>query len=581
MCEKVNRIKLKKMYSVPKVFKEISFYDGLNVILGEKSEDNTNPKSKKTNGVGKSVCADFINFALLKGYDDTRLSKISFSDLDTNTTICLELEIGDKNVTIKRKIATYDSVSIEVNNIDHFFEKISDGIDFIETLVFNDKDNYIPFRKLISSVTREEKTNFNNILRYHSNTKIPNDPTPLLYMLNIDIDNLDQLNKIKKKYDKQVEVRSETKKSLVTSTGMNLAEIRAELNEKENNLKESSKVIQQLKSNEVYQIVENDIIKLEGMLKSLCDDRMVLKTQVRQIESLPKPEKINEKEIKDTYNFYKKGLGDYIVKSLEEVNEFKNVIEKYQDTLISQKLKNLKKELLEVEEKIRTTERQYNEKLKIIDTDDTSLSCLQSGITAYAKEQENFDTKKSLYNLYNKTTINIENIKADYANVTTEMLNNINDMNNFIESLEKTLSDFHFYVMGDRYCSLTIKMDPKISTKQVIDVETRITDDGSFSVDRIKVFLYDVSLMFNEYTRKNHPKFIIHDNIFHFDDDSTEKCLSLILDLEEKYSDFQYITTLNIDDFNTLSIKDKIASEKIIAKFTKTSKFLGKDYKEI
>lgn len=581
MCEKVNRIKLKKMYSVPKVFNEISFYDGLNVILGEKSEDNTNPKSKKTNGVGKSVCADFINFALLKDYDDTRLSKISFSDLDTNTTICLELEIGDKSVTIKRKIATYNSVSIEVNNIEHFFEKISDGIDFIETLVFNDKDNYISFRKLISSVTREEKTNFNNILRYHSNTKIPNDPTPLLYMLNIDIDNLEQLNKIKKKYDKQVEVRSETKKSLVISTGMNLAEIRAELNEKENNLKESSKVIQQLKSNEVYQSVENDIIKLEGMLKSLCDDRMVLKTQVRQIESLPKPEKINEKEIKDTYNFYKKGLGDYIVKSLEEVNEFKNVIEKYQDTLISQKLKNLKKELLEVEEKIRTTERQYNEKLKIIDTDDTSLSCLQSGITAYAKEQEDFDTKKSLYNLYNKTIINIENIKVDYANITAEMLNNINSMNNFIESLEKTLSDFHFYVMGDRHCSLTIKMDSKISTKQVIDVETRITDDGSFSVDRIKVFLYDISLMFNEYTRKNHPKFIIHDNIFHFDDDSTEKCLSLILDLEKKYSDFQYITTLNIDDFNTLSIKDKISSEKIIAKFTKTDKFLGKDYKEI
>lgn len=159
------------MYSVPKVFNEISFYDGLNVILGEKSEDNTNPKSKKTNGVGKSVCADFINFALLKDYDDTRLSKISFSDLDTNTTICLELEIGDKSVTIKRKIATYNSVSIEVNNIEHFFEKISDGIDFIETLVFNDKDNYISFRKLISSVTREEKTNFNNILRYHSNTK--------------------------------------------------------------------------------------------------------------------------------------------------------------------------------------------------------------------------------------------------------------------------------------------------------------------------------------------------------------------------------------------------------------------------
>ena len=153
-------------------------------------------------------------------------------------------------------------------------------------------------------------------------------------------------------------------------------------------------------------------------------------------------------------------------------------------------------------------------------------------------------------------------------------------MTKYIDSLEKTLSDFHYFVMGDRYCSLNIKTDTKISTKKVIDAEVRITDDGSFSVDRIKVFLYDIALMFNEYTRKNHPRFIIHDNIFHFDDDSTERCLELLLSLEEKYSDFQYITTLNIDDFNNLKVKDKISGEKIVARFTKISKFLRRNYKE-
>lgn len=581
MCEKVNRIKLKKLYSIPNVFDDIVFYDGINIILGEKSEDNTNPKSKKTNGVGKSVCSDFINFALLKDYNDTRLSKISYSDLDTNTIICLNLDIGEKSLTIKRKISTYDSVDIVVDNINYFFEKIDDGIDFIETLLFNTKDNYISFRKLISSVTREEKTNFNNILRYHSDNKIPNDPIPLLYMLNIDIDKLSKINDVKRKYDKQSDIKNETKKSLLATTGMSLTEIKAELNEKENNLKESSKIIEQLKSNNVYKNVENDIIKLEGTLKSLCDDRMILKTQIRQIESLPTPEKINEKEMKDIYNYYKKGLGDFIVKSLEEVNEFKSIIEKYQETLLSQKLKTIRNDLKIVEEKIRNIEKQYNEKLRMIDTNNNALSYLQSGLTTYAKEQEDFNTKKSLYNLYNKTNITIENIKTDYVNITNDLINNINDMSEYIDSLESTLSDFHFEVMGDRYCSLTIKTDTKISTKKIIDAELRITDDGSFSVDRIKVFLYDISLMFNKNTSKNHPKFIIHDNIFHFDDDSTERCLNLLLDLEEKYSDFQYITTLNIDDFNNLDVKNRIPSEKIIAKFTKTNKFLRKDYKEI
>ncbi len=555
MCEKVNRIKLKKLYSIPEEFKEIKFNDGVNIILGEKSEENGNSKNNKTNGVGKSVCADFINFALLKDYEDTRISKIAPSDLNTNTTICLDLEMGDSNITIKRKIATNDSVTFIIDDAVYNFEKLNEALEFIETKFFNNKDNDISFRKLISSVTREEKTNFSNILRYYSDTKIPTDPKPLLYMLNVDIEKLNYLDKVKKNYDKQSEVKNESKKALTSKTGMNISEIRAELNQKENYLQESSKVIEQLKSNEMYKNVENDIIKLESILKNLCDDRMLLKTQIKQIELLPTPEKINEKELKEIYNYYKSGLGDYIVKSLEQVNEFKNIIEKYQETLISKKMKDLKKQLNEIEEKIRNYEVKYNEKIKLIDTQNNVLGYLESGLTTYNKEQEEFNETKALYTLYNQTDIKIENTKTDYANGAKELVNNINDMTKYIDSLEKTLSDFHYFVMGDRYCSLNIKTDTKISTKKVIDAEVRITDDGSFSVDRIKVFLYDIALMFNEYTRKNHPRFIIHDNIFHFDDDSTERCLELLLSLEEKYSDFQYITTLNIDDFNNLKVK--------------------------
>ena len=343
MCEKVNRIKLKKLYSIPEEFKEIKFNDGVNIILGEKSEENGNSKNNKTNGVGKSVCADFINFALLKDYEDTRISKIAPSDLNTNTTICLDLEMGDSNITIKRKIATNDSVTFIIDDAVYNFEKLNEALEFIETKFFNNKDNDISFRKLISSVTREEKTNFSNILRYYSDTKIPTDPKPLLYMLNVDIEKLNYLDKVKKNYDKQSEVKNESKKALTSKTGMNISEIRAELNQKENYLQESSKVIEQLKSNEMYKNVENDIIKLESILKNLCDDRMLLKTQIKQIELLPTPEKINEKELKEIYNYYKSGLGDYIVKSLEQVNEFKNIIEKYQETLISKKMKEKKK----------------------------------------------------------------------------------------------------------------------------------------------------------------------------------------------------------------------------------------------
>ena len=41
-------------------FDSITFHDGFNIILGEKSES-----SEKRNGVGKSIAIEFINFVLL------------------------------------------------------------------------------------------------------------------------------------------------------------------------------------------------------------------------------------------------------------------------------------------------------------------------------------------------------------------------------------------------------------------------------------------------------------------------------------------------------------------------------------
>ena len=71
----VNRVKLIKLYSIPKIFDDIIFKDGLNMILGEKCDEN-NPTGRKTNGVGKSICIEFINFCLLKEYDKSRIAKI-------------------------------------------------------------------------------------------------------------------------------------------------------------------------------------------------------------------------------------------------------------------------------------------------------------------------------------------------------------------------------------------------------------------------------------------------------------------------------------------------------------------------
>lgn len=64
-------LRIRKLYSEPRVFDPITFVDGINLILGETTKDNV-----KTNGVGKSMAVEFINYGLLKRYEESRVSLI-------------------------------------------------------------------------------------------------------------------------------------------------------------------------------------------------------------------------------------------------------------------------------------------------------------------------------------------------------------------------------------------------------------------------------------------------------------------------------------------------------------------------
>lgn len=138
--------------------------------------------------------------------------------------------------------------------------------------------------------------------------------------------------------------------------------------------------------------------------------------------------------------------------------------------------------------------------------------------------------------------------------------------------------------MGNKECSFTIETLDNARTKMPAKISMRIYDDGSRSVNRTKVFIYDMALLFNDNTRGRHPLFLVHDNIFDVDQDTLVQCLNYLNKQEEKYQDFQYILTLNRDKIENEEhiklIKMDIDTHRV-AVYTKENKFLKKDYQEI
>src|SRR6202012_3946025 len=107
-------------------------------------------------------------------------------------------------------------------------------------------------------------------------------------------------------------------------------------------------------------------------------------------------------------------------------------------------------------------------------------------------------------------------------------------------SLERTILNVHQFIQGNRKASFEVRTT---ATKQIIDIVMRIDDDGSHSVEREKVFIYDIALLLNDFTKVRHPGLLVHDNIFDVDDDTLRKSLEFLLTEAEFDFEQQYILT--------------------------------------
>mgnify|MGYP002312786730 CR=1 FL=1 len=319
-----------------------------------------------------------------------------------------------------------------------------------------------------------------------------------------------------------------------------------------------------------FDSMEADLIELEDLLDQLRKRQKALRYDYEKIRKMPKPEQIDDREIELVYNQFKSELGNAVVKSLNEVVGFKNKIEEFQRTLVNQKAKELESQLKSIAEQIRVLDDEYSEKLKVIDKKGV-LKNLKVSLKIYeAKKDSISHTKKRMLNLQ-KTQQLME--------IDSEIEQNKEIMDDFID----TILEIHESIMGNKECSFSLQTVDKARKKTPVELTLRIYDDGSHSVDRTKVFIYDMALLFNQYTRDRHPLFLVHDNIFDVDQDTLVQCLNYIYKQEEQYQDFQYILTLNRDKIENEEQRKLIQmdiDEHQVAVFTKEKKFLGRNYQE-
>ena len=584
MGKEISRIRLNRLYSESNIFEEISFHDGVNIILGEKYDDSS-VKGRKTNGVGKSMSIEFLDFGFLNDYEKSRIAKIPKEVFPLEENVILDLDIGDEAITIKRNRKQADQPVIIREGRTVSFDKLQDAREYLTGLIFpklNGKK--VPsFRNLFSILMRDERSEFTDIIKCHDLTKkIPDDLSAHLFLLGFSLEAYKNTLETIKEIEAVNTVIAKDKKELTQEGKKKISDVKAELNALEDELQKLEDAIESFKTNETFDSMEADLIELEDLLDQLRKRQKALRYDYEKIRKMPKPEQIDDREIELVYNQFKSELGNAVVKSLNEVVGFKNKIEEFQRTLVNQKAKELESQLKSIAEQIRVLDDEYSEKLKVIDKKGV-LKNLKVSLKIYEAKKDSISHTKFLFDQYEKNEkkkrmLNLQKTQQ-LMEIDSEIEQNKEIMDDFID----TILEIHESIMGNKECSLSLQTDGKAPKKTPVELTLRIYDDGSHSVDRTKVFIYDMALLFNQYTRDRHPLFLVHDNIFDVDQDTLVQCLNYIYKQEEQYQDFQYILTLNRDKIENEEQRKLIQmdiDEHQVAVFTKEKKFLGRNYQE-
>ncbi len=584
MGKEISRIRLNRLYSESNIFEEISFHDGVNIILGEKYDDSS-VKGRKTNGVGKSMSIEFLDFGFLNDYEKSRIAKIPKEVFPLEENVILDLDIGDEAITIKRNRKQADQPVIIREGRTVSFDKLQDAREYLTGIIFpklNGKK--VPsFRNLFSILMRDERSEFTDIIKCHDLAKkIPDDLSAHLFLLGFSLEAYKNTLETIREIEAVNTVLAKDKKELTQEGKKKISDVKAELNALEDELQKLEDAIESFKTNETFDSMEADLIELEDLLDQLRKRQKALRYDYEKIRKMPKPEQIDDREIELVYNQFKSELGNAVVKSLNEVVGFKNKIEEFQRTLVNQKAKELESQLKSIAEQIRVLDDEYSEKLKVIDKKGV-LKNLKVSLKIYEAKKDSISHTKFLFDQYEKNEkkkrmLNLQKTQQ-LMEIDSEIEQNKEIMDDFID----TILEIHESIMGNKECSFSIQTVDKARKKTPVELTLRIYDDGSHSVDRTKVFIYDMALLFNQYTRDRHPLFLVHDNIFDVDQDTLVQCLNYIYKQEEQYQDFQYILTLNRDKIENEEQRKLIQmniDEHQVAVFTKEKKFLGRNYQE-
>lgn len=569
-------MRIELLYTEPATIQPIEFADGVNVVLGE--SDDT---SSKNNGVGKSLCIEFINFALLKKKSDSRVGKIPKEAFDPATFVCVRFRLHGEVYTIKRSLAEAEQPRIVVGGRETVFAKREDATDFLTQRMFPfEGSGAVNFREMLGPLIRDERSEFKSIVSYFdTRLKVPENHAPHLMLFGIDLGVYHLIKDILKEIDLIGAEEARIRENVLLVRQKTIDDARSDLNALDEEVASINEAIGALENAPAFDLVKDEILVIEEEMAALRRRKEVLSQRSARLAPVAATPAIDSEEIRQFYDELRAGLGTVVARDLTEVISFKDKIQRFQQHLLEEKSQVVDVEIKGLNKQLADLDRRYSKLLAVLDQEG-QLRSLRQTYASYQAKSDELGQLKGFLERYDQLAIDKQQKRSDKETERLRLQGSIAAVRERLKSVERTILDIHQFIQGNRKASFDVRTT---ANKQVVDIVLRIDDDGSHSVEREKVFIYDIALLLNDYTKVRHPGLLVHDNIFDVDEDTLNRSLEFLLTRAEFQEEQQYILTLNVDRIAhaTEEVWYDDLLRCVVASFTKNDRFLNTTYQEV
>ena len=534
-------MQLIKLIADKDTFHPVCFKEGINIIVGKRSNPNVKNDRKTFNGVGKSLVIHLIHFCLCSN----KIDALNKSLPDWNFTLffsCEGVEHYISRNTSEQGIVILDGQEYKLNG----------AREILLDMVIPDKEvkKYINFQPLLSKFIRRFRQAY---IRYDDSNYHPDMYMNLLYnglLLGLDVDLITKKKELREEQDKLKKTERTIKSDkMFKQYYLGNEDAQMDMDVLEFEIEKLEKELAEFKISNNYHEIEERANMVSYEKKEVENKLVVVENNIKNIKAALEIQA--DSSMENVVRMYKEAsveIAEMLRKTLEEVENFHRKLLQTRNARLKEELRKNEEELKKLTLKIEELGEEMDRLLRYLNTHGAleEYTSLNKQLADYQVQLNHIKEYQELIKAFQKKQTEIKNQLIAEDQYT---LSYLEDSESVLKGLRKKYVEMTKEFYPNKKSGLSIENNARENQVR-FNIEARIEDDSSDGVNEVKIFCFDMLMLLQ---KTSNIRFAFHDSRLLANMDPRQRTILYRLAFDIcSANGFQYITSINDDALESI-----------------------------